>query len=358
VASASDAIQMYTRGTTGKPKGAVHTHASLAVQQRLLAETWGFGPGDVLLHALPLHHTHGLTIALLTAIGAGSALRMLPRFEAGAVWDAMAASSAFMAVPTMYAKLFAAYEAAGAATRARFAAAARGLRLATSGSAALPVALGERWRALAGTYPLERFGMTEIGVGASNPLGGERRPGTVGRVLPTFEARVVDDELWLAGPSLFSGYWRREQASAAAFVVDQGRRWLRTGDTVAFDPDGYLRILGRTSVDIIKSAGFKLSALEIEGALAEWGAAAEVAVVGAADETLGERVVACVVPSPGREQDCTLGALRAFAHDRLAAYKVPRELRLFATLPRNAMGKVVKPELARILRDGRAPQSG
>jgi malonyl-CoA/methylmalonyl-CoA synthetase len=354
------ALQLYTSGTTGKPKGAVLTHANLAVQQALLGEAWGLAPSDVLLHTLPLHHMHGLCIALLSTLGAGATARMLPQFDARAVWDAMATSTVFMAVPTVYAKLFAAYDAADPGTQARWANGARGLRLATSGSAALPSTLGERWRALTGSYPLERYGMTEIGVGASNPLHGERRPASVGRPLPTVQTRVVGEdgadaetgELWIAGPSVFAEYFRREEATREAFVEHAGVRWFRTGDTVTRDPDGYVRILGRTSVDILKSGGYKLSALEIEEALREHPAVGEVAVVGVPDETWGERVVACVVVRGAGAVDAFDEArfeeeLRAFAKERLAGYKVPKRVLVMPELPRNTMGKVVKPELAK-----------
>ena len=347
------ALQLYTSGTTGKPKGAVLTHANLATQQALLVEAWGFSQRDVLLHTLPLHHMHGVAIALLTAIGAGAGVHMLSPFDAGAVWDAMGRATVFMAVPTIYAKLLAAFEEAPRDRRAAWEANARGLRLATSGSAALPTSIGERWRALAGSYPLERFGMTEIGVGSSNPLLGERKPGTVGKPLPTVETRVVssepssdEGELWVSGPSVFAGYYKREEATREAFVVEAGVRWFKTGDTVRREPDGTLRILGRTSVDILKSGGYKLSALEIEEVLLTHPAVAEVAVVGLPDEVWGERVVACVV-ARASSVDGDEASLRAFAKTRLAAYKVPRTFLFMKDLPRNAVGKVVKPELVK-----------
>jgi malonyl-CoA/methylmalonyl-CoA synthetase len=347
---ADPALQLYTSGTTGKPKGAILTHANLAVQQELLRDAWGLRAEDVLLHVLPLHHMHGLAIALLSALGAGAAAQLLPRFDAATTWEAMARASVFMAVPTIHAKLLGAFDSSDGATRARWADHARALRLVTSGSAALPVTLGERWRDLTGAYPLERFGMTEIGVGTSNPLAAVgRRPGTVGRPLPTVGARVVDDELWIAGPSVFAGYHGREDANRDAFVVEGGQRWFKTGDTVAQDADGYVRILGRTSVDIMKSGGYKLSALEIEEALREHPAVAEVAVIGVADAMWGERVVACVVPREGRENECTEDALRRFAKERLAPYKVPRQVVPMKDLPRNAIGKVLKPDLAKRL---------
>jgi malonyl-CoA/methylmalonyl-CoA synthetase len=357
-------VQLYTSGTTGKPKGAIITHGNLTTQQRLLREAWGVTERDVLLHLLPLHHMHGLAISLLTMLGAGAAVRMLPAFDAHATWEAMAECTVFMAVPTIYAKLLHAFDHADGPTRARWARSARALRLSTSGSAALPVSVGERWRALTGAYPLERFGMTEIGVGTTNPLHGDRRPGTVGRPLPTVETRVVgspergsggDDapgrtgELQVAGPSVFAGYHQRDEATRAAFVTDGATRWFKTGDTVAIDDDGYVRILGRTSVDILKSGGYKLSALEIEEALRAYDAIAEVAVVGVPDETWGDRVVACVVARSGREADCTEERVRAFAKRLLAPYKVPKEVVVLRELPRNAVGKVIKPELVKKL---------
>jgi malonyl-CoA/methylmalonyl-CoA synthetase len=373
------ALLLYTSGTTGKPKGALLTHQNLATQAALLRAAWGISEHDALLHALPLHHLHGVSIALLTSLLAGSATKMLPRFDAVQVAAEIArratvvpgASTApittFMAVPTMYQKLFELVD-SGAAP-AGFADGARALRLATSGSAALPVTLAARWRDLTGAIPLERFGMTEIGVGMSNPLDpAARRPGSVGPALPTVEARITDDvgnasewgagspsgatsargELWIRGPSVFKGYLGRQEATAAAFRDG----WFRTGDVAERSEDGYFRLLGRTSVDILKSGGYKLSALEIEEALREHGAIAEVAVVGIPDETWGDRVVAVIVAAPGREAECETEPLRAWARERLAPYKVPRESRVVRSLPRNALGKVVKPDIVKAIAQG------
>ncbi len=362
------ALQLYTSGTTGKPKGAILTHANLAVQQDVIARAWGHRASDVLVHALPLHHLHGLGIALLNLLGSGAAARLLPQFDAERIWESLADATLFMGVPTMYTKLFAAFDAADERTRERWSQGASHLRLATSGSAALPVTLGERWRAITGAYPLERFGMTEIGVGMSNPAAGPRKPGMVGLPVETVEAKIVGDagdeaasgELWIRGPSVFAGYWKRDEATAQAFVRegsagDGGAAWFKTGDTVTRDADGYFKILGRTSVDILKSGGYKLSALEIEEVLREHATVAEVAVVGVPDETWGERVVACVIPRAGHT--CEEAVLRAFAKERLAAYKVPKDVIAMTELPRNAIGKVVKPELVKKLRDARAAAS-
>ena len=356
----SPALQLYTSGTTGKPKGAVITHMNLEVQQELVGAAWGFGPTDTLLHALPLHHMHGLAIALLTALGAGATTR-LTSFEAAAIWDAMHDATVFMGVPAMYHRLFVAFDAADDETRARWSAHARALRLATSGSAALPVTLAERWRTITATIPLERFGMTEIGVGITNRLDGERFAGCVGFPLPSVETRIVGEdgqvgdtgELWIRGPSVFAGYHRRDAETKSAFADDPdgGARWFKTGDTVTRDgsPDAPFKILGRTNVDILKSGGYKLSALEIEEVLREHPAVAEVAVIGLPDEAWGDRVVACVVRRDA-EGTCDEAALRAFVRERLAPYKVPKDVLFLTELPKNALGKVVKPALSAQIR--------
>ncbi len=350
------ATLLYTSGTTGKPKGAMLTHENLAAHTALLRDIWRLTPDDRLLHALPLHHLHGLNVALMTALLAGARARMLPRFDALTVLEALRDATTWMAVPTMYQKLIEAFDASNAASKARFSAHARALRLATSGSAALPVTLATRWCELSGAVPLERYGMTEIGVGTSNPFEPAlRRTGTVGMPLPTVEHRIVGDdggdladgpgELWIRGPSVFVGYFGRADADHDAFVDG----WFRTGDVAVRDKEGYVRLLGRTSVDILKSGGYKLSALEIEESLRENDAVAEVSVVGVPDEVWGDRVVAAVVARPGREADCAEDALRGFAKSQLAAYKVPKNVLLFETLPRNALGKVMKPELVKLV---------
>ncbi len=351
------ALQLYTSGTTGKPKGAVLSHGNIATQLTMVASAWELCERDVLLHALPLHHMHGLVVALLTALGAGAQVK-LRAFEAPRIWNEMREATLFMGVPAMYHRLFAAFDAADAPTREAWAQHAKALRLATSGSAALPVTLAERWRALTGTIPLERWGMTEVGVGISNALRGPRFPGCVGLPLPTVEARIVGDgpafqdvetgELWVRGPSVFSGYYGRPEETASAFAADPsgGAPWFRTGDTATRDSSregAPYRILGRTSVDILKSGGYKLSALEIEETLREHSAIAEVAVVGIADEAWGDKVVACLVVREGFRP--TGAELRTFCRERLAPYKVPKDWVFFDELPKNALGKVVKPSV-------------
>jgi malonyl-CoA/methylmalonyl-CoA synthetase len=265
-----------------------------------------------------------------------------------------------MAVPTMYVKLTDAFAAAPAADRARWSQHARALRLATSGSAALPVALLQRFADATGQTLLERYGMTEIGMALSNPYAGPRIAGTVGMPLPEVTVDIVDEhgapvpegtagELRVRSPQLFLGY-HGDAAATAASYDERGR--FRTGDTGLRDERGHVRLLGRTSVDILKSGGEKLSALEIEAALAEHPAVAELAVVGVPDPVWGDCVTACAVLRGG--QTLTLEALRAWARDRLAPYKLPRALRVLPSLPRNPMGKVQKNELQKLLSGGGA----
>ncbi len=347
VAADADALILFTSGTTGKPKGVVHTHASIAATLASLEEAWRWRRDDRLLHVLPLHHTHGVVVALLGALWAGATARLAP-FEARAIWELLAESTVFMAVPTMHYKLMEALRAADEATRARWAHGARALRLMTSGSASLPASLLEQVAAATGQTILERYGMTEIGMALSNPYDGPRVPGAVGVPLPGVAVDVCDEEgalvpdgeageLRVRSPQMFRGYFGDEGASSAAFDAE-GR--FCTGDTGVRGRDGVFRLLGRTSSDILKSGGYKLSALEIEDVLRQHPAIAEVAVVGVPDLEWGERVTACVALRNGHALE--LDELRAWAKERLAPYKVPRALERVDELPRNPMGKVQK----------------
>jgi malonyl-CoA/methylmalonyl-CoA synthetase len=297
---------------------------------------------------------HGIAVALLPTVLAGGQVHMLPRFDAHSVWQQLATSNTLMAVPTMYHRLLAAYDDANDTQRECWRRSARALTLSTSGSACLPVSLAERWRKLHGAIPLERYGMTEIGVGLSSPLDpSQRRRGQVGKPLDTVELQLADEsgrdagdgpgEIWVRGPSVFSHYWRRLTESEQSFQ----RGWFKTGDRAERDAHGAYRILGRESVDILKSGGYKLSALEIEEVLREHPDIDEVAVVGIDDPEWGQRVVASVVPRPGAATSSLSTAnLRQWAKQQLAAYKVPREFVLFDALPTNAVGKVLKAQLA------------
>ncbi|MDX1623541.1 MAG: acyl-CoA synthetase [Gemmatimonadota bacterium] len=347
------ALVLYTSGTTGRPKGVVHTHVGLAAQIVSLEEAWGWSPEDRILHCLPLHHTHGIVNALLCPLWVGATVEMLPGFDADAVWRRFVGSpiTLFMAVPTIYHRLIAAWEEAEEEGRAAMSEACREQRLMVSGSAALPVPVFERWREISGHDLLERYGMTEVGMALSNPLEGERRPGTVGHPLPGVAVRLVTDEgeeigaegmpgeIHVSGPTLFREYLGRPEETAEAFDGE----WFRTGDQGVVE-DGYWRILGRRSVDILKSGGEKVSALEVEDVLRTHPAVDECAVVGVADPEWGERVCAAVVPADGA--GIALDEIEAWTKERLAPHKVPRRWAAVDRLPRNAMGKVSKPTIA------------
>jgi malonyl-CoA/methylmalonyl-CoA synthetase len=348
------AMMVYTSGTTGKPKGVVTTHANLRAQVTSLVGAWGWSADDRVLLVLPMHHVHGIVNVLTCALWAGAVCEMLRGFDAVAVWERIGSGelTLFMAVPTIYGRLAAAWEEADPARRRRMSEGCARMRLMVSGSAALPVQTLERWREISGHTLLERYGMTEMGMALSNPLRGERRPGYVGVPLPGVEVRLADDageavepgtpgEIEVRGANVFAEYWRRPEATAEAFR--QG--WFRTGD-VAVVEDGYFRILGRKSVDIIKTGGYKVSALEIEETLRTHPDVAECAVVGVEDPDLGERI--CVAVEPRQGASLAVDALQGWARERLAPYKLPRDLRLVDALPRNAMGKVVKADVARL----------
>jgi malonyl-CoA/methylmalonyl-CoA synthetase len=346
------AMIIYTSGTTGRPKGAVSTHQIIGSQIASLVEAWRWSPADHLLLVLPLHHVHGIINGLGSALAVRATCEILPAFDAERVWERLTSGdvTVFTAVPTIYNRLIASWEAATPEIRQQRSDAVRGLRLMMSGSAALPVKTLERWREISGHTLLERYGMTEIGMALSNPLTGDRRPGCVGMPLPGVDVRLVDDaghevetgapgELEVRGPSVFLEYWRRPEETTAAFRDG----WFRTGDVAVLENGSY-RLLGRTSVDIIKTGGFKVSALEIEEVLRTHPAIAECAVVGVSDEDWGECVSAAVELRHGAT--LSLDDLQQWAKSQLAPYKIPRALQQVSALPRNAMGKVVKPEVA------------
>lgn len=333
------ALILYTSGTTSRPKGVVSTHANLRAQMESLVAAWQWRADDHILHVLPLHHTHGIVNVLLCALWSGAACEFLGGFDAQITWHRFLAGGAtlFMAVPTIYVKLIAAYEQAPEDRQMSMSGACRQFRLMVSGSAALPVSVFDRWREISGHALLERYGMTEIGMALSNPLHGERRPGTVGQPLPGVEVRLSGEgEIQVRGATVFKEYWGKPDATVQAFADG----WFKTGD-IAQVEDGYYRILGRSSVDIIKSGGYKISALEIEEALRSHPNVLDCAVVGVEDAELGERIAAAVVAA-----HATSGAeLREFLNGRIAPYKVPRTWLIVSELPRNAMGKVTKPDV-------------
>ena len=331
------AMILYTSGTTGKPKGVVTTHANIAAQIGSLLDAWEWTREDRALSVLPLHHVHGIINVVGCALAAGASLEILPQFEPEPAWERLASGeiTVFSAVPTIYHRLIASWDAAPRALQQRRSDGARQVRLMMSGSAALPRATLDRWQAITGHTLLERYGMTEIGMALSNPLHGERRPGFVGSPLPGVDVRLVDDEIEVRGPGVFLEYWNRPKETAEAFHDG----WFRTGD-VAVVEDGAFRLLGRRSVDIIKTGGYKVSALEIEDALRAHPAIADCSVTAAPDDEWGERI--CATIEPRSDMRVSADDVIAWVKTRLAPYKVPKDVRIVDELPRNAMGKVIK----------------
>jgi malonyl-CoA/methylmalonyl-CoA synthetase len=349
------AMILYTSGTTSKPKGVVTTHANIEAQIETLVEAWQWRATDRIPLFLPLHHIHGIINIMSCALWTGATIEPFERFDMNVILDRVAEGSysLFMAVPTIYVKLIQALKSLPEEDRA---AAVRGfseMRLMVSGSAALPASVHEQWTALTGQKLLERYGMTEIGMALSNPYHGERRPGAVGQPLPKVQIRLKSEsgnlvteegepgEIQVRGPGVFGEYWQRPKVTAESF--DDG--WFRSGDMAVIE-DGYYRIMGRLSVDIIKSGGYKLSALEIEAALLQHPTIGECAVIGVADDTWGEVVAVAAVVEEGEELD--IQRLRAWCRDRLSSYKIPKQLRVVDDLPRNAMGKVTKAAIAKM----------
>ncbi len=351
VAAERRAMILYTSGTTGRPKGVVTTHAIIASQIKTLVEAWEWNNQDHILLVLPLHHVHGIINVVSCALWVGARCSIFSDFHAEGVWREFTGKdfTLFMAVPTVYVKLLAAWDAANGEDRARMTNACAKFRLMVSGSAALPVSVFERWREISGIAMLERYGMTEIGMALSNPYHGERRPGYVGVPLPGVNVRLVNDrggrvsegnsgEIQVKGPLVFLEYWNRPDETRKSFQ----NGWFRTGD-VGIVEQGYYRILGRMSTDIIKTGGYKVSGLEIEEALRSHPRIAECAVAGVDDSEWGERV--CVAVVLREENSLSAGELRDWAKERLAPYKVPSRVLFMTELPRNTMGKVLKPAL-------------
>ncbi|KAK6186158.1 hypothetical protein SNE40_008252 [Patella caerulea] len=376
------AMIIYTSGTTGRPKGVVLTHGNLSAQITGMIKSWSWTNQDVILHVLPLHHVHGIVNVLMTALHCGAVCVMMPKFDAGKVWSGLVDPipnmgglrvNVFMAVPTIYVKLIEYYDEivrrGGYAENYIKVVCENKIRLMVSGSAALPEPIMKQWAKITGHQLLERYGMTEIGMALSNPLNGERRPGSVGHPMPRVEVCISrpnsyalhgydviaqgdskitntvsgkegeSGELLVKGPSVFSNYWRKPDATKQAFTNDG---WFRTGDTCVYEDNVY-KIVGRTSVDIIKSGGFKIGALDIERHLLTHQNIRECAVVGLPDMTWGQKVGAVLVLKDG--MSLTQVELKQWASNKMTPYQIPTVVKCLDFIPRNAMGKVNKKQL-------------
>ncbi len=328
---------LYTSGTTGRSKGAVITHNNLVANARSLHEVWGFCDDDVLLHALPIFHVHGLFVSLHPSMLSGIPIRLHSRFDAAAVVEDLPNATVFMGVPTMYTRLLATpgFDAAGCST----------IRLFTAGSAPL---LPETFHAVesqTGHKVVERYGMTETGIITSNLFDGDRKVGTVGPSLPGVEVRIADENdvpvvigevggVQLRGDNVFIGYWQLPEKTASEFTSDG---WFRTGDIGSLDDDGFVNLVGR-SKDLVISGGFNVYPKEIEMLIDELPGVVESAVIGVYHADFGEAVVALVVADRAVDEQSVIDKLKS----ELASFKVPKAVRRLDELPRNAMGKVQK----------------
>ncbi len=333
------ALIMYTSGTTGPPKGVVVSRRAIAADIDALSEAWQWTPEDTLVHGLPLFHIHGLVLGLLGSLRIGN--RFVHTGKPTPAGYAAAQGSLYFGVPTVWSRVAGDLDAALALSSAR---------LLVSGSAPLPVPVFDRLAELTGHKPVERYGASETLITVSTLAAGERRPGWVGLPLSGVQTRLVDDDgaaaphdgetigrLQVRTPTMFDGYLNRPDATAEAFDADG---WYRTGDAAVIDSDGMHRIVGRESVDLIKTGGYRVGAGEVETVLLGHPGVAEAAVVGLPDDDLGQRIVAFVVG------DAEPDALIDYVAQELSVHKRPREVRMVDSLPRNAMGKVLKKELA------------
>jgi malonyl-CoA/methylmalonyl-CoA synthetase len=352
LSSERPAMILFTSGTTNKPKGVVITHKAIKAQVTTLVDAWQWSDDDVIPLFLPLHHIHGIINILSCALWSGATVHLMPKFNMPDLCSDIITDtySVFMAVPTIYVKLIDHLEGLDNAQSQAICEGFGRMRLNVSGSAACPVNVFNKWRELTGQVLLERYGMTEVGMGISNPYDGERRAGYVGQALPGVTVQLFDEqdqqvtqeqtpgEIRMKGDNLFREYWNNPKATQETFK--QG--WFCSGD-IAVIEDGYIRIMGRSSIDIIKSGGYKLSALEIEGVLLTHEDISEAAVIGIADDTWGEAVAAYICLRQGAQLG--YADLKDWCSSRMSAYKIPKQLKILDSLPRNAMGKVTKPSL-------------
>jgi len=335
---------LYTSGTTGRSKGAMLSHDNLASNSQTLVDFWRFTDKDVLIHALPIYHTHGLFVASNVTLFARAAMIFLPKLDPERIIQLMSRATVLMGVPTFYTRLLQSPNLTKDATGH--------MRLFISGSAPLLAETHREWSARTGHAVLERYGMSECGMICSNPLNGERRPGSVGPSLPGIEVRVRAEAGELAapgeagvlevkGPNVFKGYWRMPEKTAEEFTGDG---WFKTGDVAIKGEDGYVSIVGRAK-DLVISGGFNVYPKEVEDVIDSLAGVDESAVVGVPHADFGEGVVAVVVPERGAAPE--EAAIIAACREKLAAFKVPKKVFFQQELPRNTMGKVQKNALRR-----------
>ncbi|MEM9917934.1 MAG: AMP-binding protein [Bacteroidota bacterium] len=354
VAPERRAMILYTSGTTSQPKGVVTTHLNIEAQIKTLVKAWSWRKSDHILCVLPLHHVHGIINVMSCALWSGACCEFLPKFDAKKVFNIFLKGrvNLFMAVPTIYFKLIQYWETLPSVDKSAVYPALSKFRLMVSGSAALPVSVMKKWQQLSGQVLLERYGMTEIGMALSNSYKGERRPGHVGKALPGVKVRLVDErgkkvvrgeqgEIQVKGDSVFLEYWQKPEATQEAFTEDG---WFQTGDMAVFNEGSY-KILGRTSVDIIKSGGYKISALEIEEVLRTHPQIKDCGVVGISNNEWGELVACGLVPEEEAPDEYDLNF---WLRDFLPTYKIPRRYIILKELPRNTLGKVTKNELKKL----------
>ncbi|XP_026804413.1 acyl-CoA synthetase family member 3, mitochondrial isoform X2 [Rhopalosiphum maidis] len=381
----SNAMIIYTSGSTGSPKGVLLTHNNLNAQINCLKTAWNWSNKDVILHALPLNHIHGIVNALMCPLHTGARCVMLPKFNAADVWTWLLAIeqyygyrvNMFMGVPTMYVKLIENYEKMFEKNDRMVeyvkAVCSQKIRLMVSGSAPLPSTLFNRWEQITGHKLLERYGMSEIGMALSNPLNGERKPGFVGQPLPDVNVRIVKDNiillegnnknikiinsvkhdtneegysgnLQIKGKNVFKEYWRKPESTKKEFTEDG---WFKTGDSVRYVDDSF-QILGRTSIDIIKTGGYKVSALFVETIMLQNKMIKDIAVVGLPDSTWGQRIGALIAIDEHAinvEHKKLKKDLKSWAETVLPPYSIPTVINIVDEVPRNALGKVDKKSL-------------
>ncbi|MCI5055711.1 MAG: acyl-CoA synthetase [Flavobacteriales bacterium] len=345
-----NALILYTSGTSGKPKGVPLSYQNLDATIKGLSEAWAWSENDVILNVLPMHHTHGILNIFLCALTNSALCEFSPKAKPSKILDKLRSKkfTVFMAVPTIYNRLIQEiekenYNSNGLKNDLN------AMRLMVSGSAALPVRVLEKWKRLSGHFLLERYGMTEIGMALSNDYLGERVAGSVGKPLPGVSIRLINEdgeaidkenvsgEIQIKGTNVFKGYLNNPEATQKSFTPDG---WFKSGD-IAFRQNERYFIMGRRSIDIIKSGGYKISALEIENCLLEHELISEAAIIGVEDEDWGEKIVAyLVVKKSLKDQD-----LKSWCKNKMATYKVPKAFVETSRFPKNAMGKVQKKEL-------------